>query len=139
MCGGVNYTIEGKKVNIYFPNPEAKLPILMKDGGIGLYSWGRRKEQAGRLPLGGWARLESIKAGKWDYMQTRPVKIPVNMFMEKDHNKESCWFDMEEGTYLQGLFASLNDESRIYVVTVEPDEITKQIHDRWPRIIGVEN
>jgi len=56
MCGGVNYTIKGEKVNVYFPNPEAKLPILMRDGCIGLYFWGRRKEQAGRLPLGGWAR-----------------------------------------------------------------------------------
>jgi len=81
-------------------------------------------------------KIESIKAGKWGHVQAKPVKIPVNMFMEKDHNKESCWFDMEEGTYLQGLYAQLNDESRIYVVTVEPDEITKQIHERFPRIIG---
>jgi hypothetical protein len=38
-----------------------------------------------------------------------------------------------------GLYAQMNDESRIYVVTVEPDEITRQIHGRWPRIVGVGN
>ena len=55
--------------------------------------------------------------------------------MEKDHNKDSHWFDLEEGQFIQGLVAHYNDEQRIYVVTVEPDPLTKQIHDRWPRII----
>ena len=136
MCGGVRYTIKNETLRLYFPNPQAKLPVLMRDGNISLLPWGRRKDQEGNLPLGGWARLDSINASKWEYVRPTPVKIKVDAFMEKDHNKESCWFDMREGTYLQGLYAQLNDENRIYVVTVEPDEITKQIHDRWPRIIG---
>jgi hypothetical protein len=49
----------------------------MKDGNISLLPWGRRKEQEGNLPLGGWARLDSINA----------VKIAVEAFMEKSH-----WF-----------------------------------------------
>jgi hypothetical protein len=51
-----------------FPNPQAKLPILMRDGNISLMEWGRRKEQEGNLPLGGWARLDSIDAGRWEYV-----------------------------------------------------------------------
>lgn len=88
MCGGVRYTINNETVRVYFPNPQAQLPILMKDGNISLLPWGRRKEQEGKLPLGGWARLDSINAGKWEYVQPTPVKIAVDAFMEKDHNKD---------------------------------------------------
>jgi len=42
---------------------------------------------------------------------------------------------MESGTFIQGLYAKKNDEARIYVVTVEPDPLKRQIHDRWPRIV----
>jgi len=131
MCGGVRYN----SVKVYFPNPNAQLPILMKDGNISLLPWGRRKEQEGNLPLGGWARLDSINKGKWNNVQPTPVKIAVDAFMEKDHNKNSHWFDLEEGQFIQGLVAHYNDEKRIYVVTVEPDALTRQIHDRWPRVI----
>ena len=109
----------------------------MKDGNISLMPWGRRKEQEGNLPLGGWARLDSINAGKWKYVHPRPVKIIVDAFMEKDHNKDSHWFTLEEGQFIQGLVAHYNDEQRIDVVTVEPDPLTKQIHDRWPRIVSL--
>ena len=85
MCGGVRYTIKKQTVRVYFPNPQAQLPILMKDGNISLLPWGRRKEQEGNLPLGGWARLDSINAGKWEYVHPIPVKIAVDAFMEKSH------------------------------------------------------
>ena len=90
MCGGVRYTIKKETLRVYFPNPHAQLPILMKDGNISLLTWGRRKEQEGNLPLGGWERLDSINAGKWEYVQPTPVKIAANAFMEKSH-----WFDLD--------------------------------------------
>lgn len=136
MCGGVRYIFKNETVCVFFPNPYAQLPILMKDGNISLLPWGRRKEQEGNLPLGGWARLDSINAGKWEYVHPQPVKIAVDAFMEKDQNKDSQWFDLEEDQFIQGLVAHYNDEKRIYVVTVEPDPLTRQIHDRWPRIVG---
>ncbi len=136
MCGGVRYTIKEEILRVFFPNPYARLPVAMRDGNVSLLPWGRRKDQQGNLPLGGWARLESIDAGKWDYLQPRPVKIVIDAFMEKDHNKNSNWFNMESGTFIQGLYASRGDEARIYVVTVEPDLLKRQIHDRWPRIVS---
>jgi len=56
MCGGVQYQYKGEIVKTYFPNPNAELPILMKNKSIELIRWGRRKEQQGHLPQGGWAR-----------------------------------------------------------------------------------
>jgi len=137
MCGGAKYTVNGDKVTVYFPNPYAKLPVLLKDGTTELYDWGRRENQAGKLPLGGWARLESIKSGKWEYTHPTPCKIIVDSFMEKDQNKNSVWFDMEPDTFIQGLYAHLGDEQKLYVVTVEPKDELKVIHNRFPRIIKV--
>jgi len=137
MCGGVRYKIEKEAIRVFFPNPKAKLPVVMKDGNVILLPWGRRKEQEGKLPPGGWARLESINAGKWNCFHPRPVKIAVDAFMEKDHEKNSHWFDMEPDTFIQGLYATVDDEARIYVVTIEPNPLKRQIHDRWPRIVGI--
>ncbi len=135
MCGGVRYTSNGKDVKVYYPDPQAKLPIVLKNQDIILQFWGRRGQQPGRLPLGGWARHDSILAGKWDYTHPKPVKIAVESFMEKDRNKKSHWFDLQTGTYIQGLIARFDDECRVYVVTIKPD--FKAIHDRWPRIVGI--
>ncbi|MBF0263803.1 MAG: hypothetical protein HQL46_00905 [Gammaproteobacteria bacterium] len=135
MCGGATYTVNRNKVTVYFPNPKAQLPVLLKDGTIELYDWGRRESQAGRLPLGGWARLESIKSGKWEYTNPTPCKIIVDSFMEKDNTKKSHWFDLDPNCFIQGLYARLGEEQKLYVVTVEPEGELMKIHNRFPRII----
>lgn len=138
MCGGVIYTFNDKKERIFFPNPYAQLPIRMRDGSERLIPWGRRTEQSGFLPQGGWARLDSIKQGKWQRYHPLSVKIVVEQFMEKDKDKQSHWFMLKEGQYIQGLVAQLSDEQRVYVVTTnfeEHPEMNGAIHDRWPRII----
>lgn len=135
MCGGVYYTHEGQDVRVYFPNPKALLPVCGKSGGINMLPWGRRRDQAGRLPLGGWARLDSIYAGRWDRWFPVPVKIPVKSFMEKDLEGLSHWFDLTKGQWVQGLVARDGAEQRVYVVTVTP-EMDDAVHERWPRILS---
>lgn len=139
MCGGVKYRHEGKTVTTYFPNPKAALPVLRRDGGRELLPWGRRNEQPGALPPGGWARLDSIKQGRWDRYHPRPVRLEVGEFMEKDHAGHSRWYPLEPGEWLQGLVATQDDEQRVYVVTLVPTEAAQRaIHDRWPRIVSRE-
>lgn len=135
MCGGVEYNHQGRDFKIYFPNPYAKLPVQKKTGDVELVSWGRREGQAGNLPKGGWARKESIDKGVWRNWQPKPVKIRVHRFMEKDNQKSSHWFDLDEHHFIQGLLARCNQEQRVYVVTEIPPEGLRQIHDRWPRIL----
>jgi len=134
MCGGVSYISNGKVIKTYFPIPLAQLPILKRDQSNDMLIWGRRREEKGDFPLGGWARHESIQSGVWDKYQPQPVKIPVDSFMEKDKDRVSHWFDLEDGQFIQGLVAHLGHDSRVYVVTVEPED--KSIHDRFPRIVG---
>lgn len=134
MCGGVHYLYEGGEHTVYFPNPHATLPVLCKDNQVVRLPWGRRQQQAGSLPLGGWARLDSIYGGRWDRWFPQPVKIMVRSFMEKDHEGRSHWFDITPGQFIQGLVAREQHEQRVYVVTIEPQQ-TDAVHDRWPRIL----
>lgn len=133
MCGGVSFNADNKPRKVFFPVPGASLPVVTRDQDIAMLVWGRRKEEPGNLPAGGWARHESILSGKWNWYQPVPVKIAVESFMEKDHAKQSHWFELNAGEFIQGLVARQGDESRVYVVTVEPED--QAIHDRWPRIV----
>ncbi len=135
MCGGVYYAHNGQDVRVYFPNPQATLPVRAKSGRVDVLPWGRRKEQAGALPLGGWARLEAIYAGRWDKWFPRPVKVIVKSFMEKDITGQSHWYDVTKGQWLQGLIARNGHEQRLYIVTVTPEH-EDAVHDRWPRIMS---
>lgn len=85
MCGGVEvagrYTESGKPVRVYFPNPKAALPMLQADGSVEWLPWRRRQEQKGKLPATGWARVDSISAGKWARFYPREVWIVAERFM----------------------------------------------------------
>lgn len=135
MCGGVYYLIDGQEVRTYFPNPKAQLPVRMRSGRVELLPWGRRKGQAGKLPLGGWARLDSIYGGRWDRYFPRPVKLMISQFMEKDIEGNSHWYDLTPGKWVQGLIARWDKEQRIYVVTIMPEH-EDAVHERWPRIMS---
>ena len=137
MCGGVKFKHDSKEMTVYFPNPKAVLPVRMKTGEPSLITWGRRKEEQGALPAGGWARHESVLKGVWDKYFPKPVLITVDQFMEKDKQGTSHWYPLTTATYIQGLIANDRDEQRVYVVTITPeDEDHEEIHDRWPRIVN---
>ena len=84
MCLEVIYDYDGLEVRTAFDNPRARLPVRRRGGGALLLTWGRRPRQRGALPSGGWARLESIRAGEWDQWFPRPVKLPLQRFAERD-------------------------------------------------------
>ena len=134
MCGGVTYEHDGETIKTYFPNPYARLPVRKRNGGIELLPWGRRKNEPSHLPNGGWARLESIHAGRWDRWQPKPVRLQLINFMEKDIHGVSHWFNLTRGQWIQGLVAREKQELRVYVVTITP-EMPDAIHERWPRIM----
>jgi len=139
MCGGVKYTDKGgKEWKVYFPSPKAALPVLKRDGEITWVTWGRRKEEPDHVfAPGGWARMDSIKEGKWQRFHPRPVLLPVQSFMEKDHERQSHWVDVPPGQVMQGLLATRDDQTRVYVVTTDTPAEYHWIHDRWPRLVDL--
>jgi len=139
MCGGVKYTDKGgKEWKVYFPSPKAALPVLKRDGEIAWVTWGKRKEEPDHVfAPGGWARMDSIKEGKWQRFHPRPVLLPVQSFMEKDHERQSHWIDVPPGQVMQGLLATRDDQTRVYVVTTDTPAEYHWIHDRWPRLVDL--
>ncbi|MET0028164.1 MAG: hypothetical protein ABW101_11055 [Candidatus Thiodiazotropha sp.] len=135
MCQGVYYLINNQEVRSEFSNPRACLPVRTKGGTVALLPWGRRRQQAGKLPLGGWARLDAIYGGHWDRWRPRPVKLDIRQFMESDIEEKHCWFDVTPGKWVQGLVAHWEQERRVYVVTITP-EMDDALYERWPRILS---
>lgn len=131
MCGAIQL----QDTKVFFPHPSAKLPVRKRDGQIEWVTWGKRRDEMCAFPEGGWARLSSIKDGRWTRLNPRPVQIAVERFMEKDAEGQRYWFDLEEGEFIQGLMAFIDGEARVYVVTQEAEAQTAMIHPRWPRIL----
>ena len=135
MCLEAIYDVDGLEVRTAFDNPRARLPVRRRGGGLLLLPWGRRPRQRGALPDGGWARLESIRAGEWDRWFPRPVKLLLQRFAERDHLGEVRWYEVTRGHWVQGLLAREGEERRVYVVTLAPTRLDATC-DRWPRILS---
>lgn len=134
MCVSVKYHYEGHSIETEFSNPQAKLPVRTKSGGLILVPWGRRQGQRGNLPVGGWARTASINAGRWQTYGPRPVKVEIDIFMEEDYSHRKQWFQLVSGQCIQGLVAQHGDEQRVYIVTIVPEHECA-VYERWPRIL----
>lgn len=136
MCGGIQY----QEHKIYFPQNDARLSVLLRNGGVTWITWGRREKEAiGQFPNGGWARLDSIKSSKWKPWHPRPVLIPADQFMEKDQDGQSHWIDLDSRMVIQGLLAERKQEQRVYVVTINTPPENAWIYDRWPRLVRLAN
>lgn len=138
MCAGAKFRDKQlqKDWTIYFPNPKAALPVSLKDGSVEWVKWGRRTNENVPFVQGGWARLDSILAGKWERHNAIHVKLAVESFMEKDAGKVSHWIDVPEGQAIEALTIKYDGEKRLYVVTEDTPAEYSWVHDRWPRLVS---
>ena len=112
----------------------ACLPVRLRGGGIQVLPWGRRTEEAGRLPAGGWAALEAIHAGEWQRWQPLPVKVPVTVLYLADLHGDRLAVTPVMGQCLQGLVARIALERRVYLVALPPLESDVPL-PCWPRLV----
>lgn len=146
MCAGIEF--EGERIMWAGESPQ--LPLLLKDGSIGWGIWGQPYQDVAiaAVPKGGWARLESIKDGKWKRFKPLPVKIPATAFMERARDGSEVWFPITDGLVIQGaaiaqpnqLYTAERGKSilRIYVVTQPAIGDVAAVHDRMPRLVPKE-
>lgn len=134
MCQAIFYQEEQHSWKIDFQQPQARLPVRLKTGGVIWLNWGRRLIQKGQLPLGGWARMESIMSGQWDPFFPKPVKIPAQGFVEVNFEGYPQYFKLVKGQSVQGLLARHDQELRVYIVTLTPER-SDAAFPRWPKII----
>ena len=133
MCSAVEV---GDQI-IGFAGDAARLPVLLRSGGTLWLPWGEPygRERGAWVP-GPCARLDSIHSGKWDRFRPVAVKIAVERYMERNARNAPYWARLRAGEYLQGLVATVGDEKRVYVVTVETPAPYRHVSERWPRILS---
>jgi len=150
MCGGVRFKyddrLEPALAEVYSPE-QLKLaretgavqsvywqahPVLpaLLDGDVRLFDWGNRDESL-KLPKTGWVRIESLDAGKWNYLRPQEVVIPAFEGVEK-----KVWFGIDHG--IRGFLVRRNGAERVYMLTLPPTPEYRALtgHDRMPALIA---
>lgn len=131
----------GEVRSLYWQRGEPVLPVLAGDHDgedeeqaaprtPKLVRWGSRDKNA-PFPNTGWARLESIEAGKWRHLKPEPVVIPVVYGVEKGR-----WFGIKKG--IAGLMVEKEGEARVYMLTqqADPDFLEHTRHERMPALLS---
>ena len=54
--------------------------------------------------------------------------------MEKNLENKACWYQLVNGQCLQGVLLQQENEYRVYIVTIEPDDLALY-HYRWPHVV----
>ena len=145
MCGAVGYRKtrihpgdlgllepEVELVKVTFPNPRAAL-LMDEDRDLWL-PWGRRREQPGGHPEGGWAREESLSKPFWTRWQPQVVWTFPAQWMEKDPSGRSHWFEVPHGQGIRCLRLDGAPGTPVYVITVPSQGEYQDIHDRMPAL-----
>jgi len=151
MCAGISFHIDninpheldrfftpqeyekqrkGDLIEAFYWQNKPFLPVE-EDGEVYLYEWGNR-EIGTKLPKTGWAKIESVQDGLWDWLAPRRVIIPSDFGYEKRR-----WFKTPRG--LTGIKVRLNDSTRVYLLTAKADlEFKARIgHDRMPALAKI--
>lgn len=146
MCGGAGFKIknipekdlkkyystelikrfkETGKIESFFWQKNAVLPVKGKTG-VQLILWGNKDKDI-KLPKTGWAREESLKDGKWDYLHPEMVDIPID-----DGYEKKTKFNLPNGT--KGIVVQKGESGRVYMVTKEasPEYQKETGHNREP-------
>ena len=126
----------GQVRSLYWQRGQPVLPVLTGDGegadspGLALVRWGNR-DKAAPFPQTGWARVDSIEAGKWAHLKPARVLIPVSYGVEKGK-----WFPIEQG--IMGVLVQRKGEERVYMLTTDatPEFLGVTRHERMPVLQG---
>lgn len=153
MCGGISFSLEGisweELAGLLLPE---ELDAFRKEGlgrsvfwgrrpilpvslsrdpksGIHVFDWGNREKDID-LPRTGWAKYESLQAGRWNWLSPTRVLIPALQGVEKGH-----WFDIDGA--IAGVLVERDGVKRAYMVTEPASEQYLEMtgHGRMPKIV----
>ncbi len=131
--------------SLYWQKGDPVLPVIMdgqedelnghngdernEHAGVTIMRWGNR-DKASPFPQTGWARVDSIYAGKWDYLKPSPVLILVTYGVEKGK-----WFKINNG--IRGVVVRRGGDMRAYMLTDQAvDEYLDMTgHARMPVLV----
>ncbi|MDD2717821.1 MAG: hypothetical protein PHW04_18190 [Candidatus Wallbacteria bacterium] len=126
----------GREYRSFFTDPGSRI-VYLERGNAGLASWGIRstlEHPELKLPVGGWAREESIAKGTWKKYHPEEVLIPAVKFLERDWQKKIHLFELSDRESIKGLLVREGSLAVVYVITIESPPELRQIHTRWVKI-----
>lgn len=143
MCGGLEYEFfdPAKQQWVlrksYFPIPKAQIPVITENG-VQLMQWGKRKGEDLEIdvPVTGWARILSLKEGKWSAYHPKRVRVQARQWMEKDSDRKSHWFPLNSQEYLLGVQIEKAGQNFVYIVTHPASGGLRDVHERMPYIVS---
>ena len=128
-------TYAGDLMKVAFANPLAVLPVQRDAKATGQWlRWGRRRFQAGDMPIGGVLAQTEIEQGVYDQYHPRLVHLGITGFLMWSSPLGNQTFMLSRNNFVQGVVLSSPDEMpRVYIVTMRP----VKFHDYryWPVII----
>jgi len=146
MCGGISFSLDkielaelnrfitpkeyeilrkGDSIQSFYWQRRPFLPVL-EEGMVHLYDWGNREDEV-KLPRSGWAKVEALRDGMWDWLAPKTVIIPCTMGYERRH-----WFKTPRG--IKAVKIRYHNITRVYLLTQKSDRsfIALTGHDRMP-------
>jgi len=122
----IEQQLDDKILMTYFWQQRPCLPIEEKDK-VHLYDWGNRDDKQLKMPKTGWCRLESLQAGKWDWLNPVQVHVPALKGYEKKK-----WFLTPQG--LEAVLVKHQGQKRAYLLTQPSSRFYEKLtgHDRMP-------
>jgi len=116
---------KGRLLESFYWQRRPFLPVFENDS-IHLYEWGNRDGLL-KMPKTGWARIESLRDGFWDYLSPKTVEVPCLYGYEKKK-----WFRSPYG--LKAVKVHFHNIYRVYLITDKADQLFQKIigHDRMP-------
>lgn len=125
---------EDEVIRVLFPNPKAAL-LVDPDRNLWL-PWGRRKEQPGDWPEGGWAREESLAKPFWTRWAPELLLIHPVRWLEKDADRRTHAFEVALAEGILCLRLTGAPGQPLYVVTEPSRGDYREIHDRMPKVVA---
>lgn len=137
MCFAVKYTNKNKEQKTVYVGIDTLVPVVKSDNEIELVRWGRTKAESGKSFKHHCARMESIEAGKWSWLQPKAVSIAIDEYADYGKDNEVHWHKLKAGEFLRGALIQDEGTLRVYVVTEPalPEVLEMYKGGRSPRVV----
>lgn len=135
MCLALCHPADKRIIITHFTDINARVPIKTEANLQHFLTWGRRLNEKGQLPLGGWISQALKQKKLFNQYFPKYVKIMASKFMDADVEGRCRWFDVTDGHYLQGVVLREKEERRVYIMTITPEKSDTHFI-RWPLIIS---
>jgi len=127
---------------VHHDDPDAHLPVLLRDGTIALVQWGYKgsEEEEEEFDMSFQFRPKGFYPGtdirrpeiEMLIPDARPVKIPLHSYYGPDWLGTVDWHQLKDGEAAQGAILLRNGERRVYVVLDHGDK-----HTWLPRTVPI--